>query len=152
VLLVVGVGAILLELLMPGVDGFISGVIGIIALVASAIIALLYVPGAWFIVVINAGVLVTAFTVFFTYIKRKQFHGKIILSDALSEDLQQIDLNGLVGKVGKTLTLLRPYGEADFNGVKVEVATEGVMVERGVNVKVKEVQGSKVLVSVVDGN
>jgi len=152
VLLVVGVLAILLELLMPGFDGFVSGVIGVLALVASAILAVLFIPGAWFFVAINVSVLVVAVGVFYTYIKRKQLHGKIILSDALADDLPAIDLNGLVGKEGKTMTLLRPYGEADFNGVRVEVSSNGSLIERGVKVKVVEAQPGKVIVSVVDGN
>ena len=151
-LLVVGVLAILLELLMPGFDGFVSGIVGVLALVASAILAVIFIPGAWFFVLINLVVLVVAVGAFYSLIKRKQLHGKIILSDALDVDLPAIDLSSLIGKEGKTMTLLRPYGEADFNGVRVEVSSDGSLVERGVKVKVVEAQPGKVIVSVVDGN
>ena len=151
-LLIVGVLAILLELLMPGFDGFISGIVGVLALVASAILAVIFVPGGWFLVAINLGVLGLATAVLFTYIKRKQLQGKIILSDALAEDLPPIDFAGLVGKEGKAVTLLRPYGEADFNGIRVEVSSNGTMIERGSRVRVVETQANKVIVSLVDGN
>jgi membrane-bound serine protease (ClpP class) len=151
-LLIVGVLAILLEILMPGFDGFISGLIGILALVASAILAVLFVPGGWFLVGINLAVLGVSTLVLFSYIRSKQLQGKIILSDALAEDLPTIDYAGLVGKEGKTVTLLRPYGEADFNGIRVEVSSNGTMIERGSRVRVTETQANKVIVSLIDGN
>lgn len=152
ILLVVGILAIVLELIMPGFDSFISGIIGILALVASAVLAVIYVPGGWFFVGINSTIL--ALSVFFllAFIRRRQFHGKIILTENLSEDLPVIDLSGLVGKEGKTMTILRPYGEADFNGVRVEVCAADSMIERGARVKVIETQANKVIVAEIDGN
>ncbi|MCL2218188.1 MAG: hypothetical protein FWB91_14390 [Defluviitaleaceae bacterium] len=152
ILLVVGVLAIVLELIMPGFDGFVSGVVGILALIASGILAIIFVDGGIFLVGVNLAVLGTATAIFFTYIRRKQLQGKIILSDALAEDLPPIDFAGLVGKEGKAVTLLRPYGEADFNGIRVEVSSIGGMIERGARVRVIETQANKVIVSQVDGN
>jgi len=146
VLLVVGTLAIILELLMPGFDGFASGIIGILALAASAIVAVIFIPNAWIFVVLNLFVLGLTTGIFFTFIKRKQLHGKIILSDALVEALPEIDYPGLLGKEGMTTTHLRPYGEADFNGVRVEVSSGGPVINTGVKVKVVDVQANKVLV------
>ena len=146
VLLVVGTLAILLELLMPGFDGFVSGIIGILSLAASAIVAVMFIPNAWIFVVLNLSVLGLTTGIFFTFIRRKQLHGKIILSEALAEALPEIDYAGLLGKEGKTTTQLRPYGEVDFNGVRVEVSSGGPIVGSGVKVKVVDVQASKVLV------
>jgi len=70
----------------------------------------------------------------------------------LAEDLPPLDLASLVGKEGKTMTLLRPYGEVDFNGVRIEVSSNGPMIERGSRVRVIETQANKVVVSLVDGN
>ena len=151
-LLVVGILAILLEILMPGFDGFICGIVGILALTASAVLAVIYVPGGWFFVGTNATVLVLGVFFMVSFFRRKQFHGRIILDEALTEDLPHIDLNSLLGKEGKTVTILRPYGEADFNGVRTEVRSQGNMVERGARVRVAEVQGNKVVVSLIDGN
>ena len=151
ILLIVGILAIVLELIMPGFDSFISGIIGILALVASAVLAVVFLD-AWFFVGVNSTIL--ALSVFFllAFIKRRQFHGKIILNENLSEDLPMIDLSGLVGKEGKAMTVLRPYGEADFNGVRVEVCASDTMIERGARVKVTETQANKVVVVLVDGN
>ena len=152
ILLVVGILAILLELLMPGFDSFICGIVGILSLIASAVLAVMFVPGGWLIVGLNVTVLVLAAYFVVTYVRRKQLHGKIVLSENLAEDLPALDLSGLVGKEGKTVTLLRPYGEADFNGVRVEVSSNGQMIERGAKVRVIETQANKVIVSQIDGN
>jgi len=152
ILLVVGVLALVLELLMPGFDSFISGIIGVLALVASAVLAVIFVPGGWFFVGINLTVLAVCAHFMYRYIKRGQFSGKIVLSEALVEDLPQVDHASLLGKEGKTITLLRPSGEADFNGTRVEVTTVGQMVAQGVNVRVVEVQQNKIIVNVVNGN
>jgi len=152
ILLVVGVLAILLELLMPGFDSFLSGIIGVLSLAASAVLAVIFLDNGWFFVGVNLAVLGFTTFIFFTYIRRKQLHGRIILSDALAEDLPHIDLSGLVGKEGKAMTQLRPYGEADFNGVRVEVSSSGNIIDRGARVRVVETQSNKVVVSLVDGN
>ncbi|MCL1843241.1 MAG: hypothetical protein FWF79_05470 [Defluviitaleaceae bacterium] len=151
-LLVVGILAIVLEIIMPGFDGFISGIVGILALVASATLAVIFVENGWFFVATNVTALSLLVFFFFAFIRRKQFHGKIILSENLSEDLPGLDLSGLVGKEGKTITILRPYGEADFNGIRVEVCSSNAMIERGARVKVIETQANKVVVSLLDGN
>ena len=151
-LLVIGVLAILLELLMPGFDGFVSGIIGILALVASAIIAVLFIERAWVFVAINLAVLGVTTGIFYTFIKRKQLQGKIILADALAKPLPDVDYAGLLGKEGKTVTILRPYGEADFNGARVEVSSGGPIINPGQKVRVVDVQATKVLVSEINKN
>lgn len=151
-LLVIGVLAIVLELIMPGFDSFISGVVGILALLASAVIAVIFVEGGWFFVAVNSAVLVLSVFFLIIILRRRQFHGRIILSENLSEDPPVIDLSGLVGKEGKTMTSLRPYGEADFNGVRVEVSSGGEFIERGARVQVIETQATKVIVSEVNRN
>ena len=137
---------------MPGFDGFVSGIIGILALVASAIIAVIFIDRAWIFVVLNLAVLGLTTGIFFSFIRRKQLHGKIILSEALAEALPEIDYAGLLGKEGKTTTHLRPYGEADFNGVRVEVSSGGPVVNAGVKVRVVDVQANKVLVEQTNKN
>ena len=151
-LLVIGVLAIMLELLMSGSDGFISGIIGILALVASAVVAFFTIPFAWIFIAINLSVLGVACGFFFSLMRKKQIHGKIILSENLIETLPDVDYQGLLHKEGKTATILRPYGEADFNGIRVEVSSGGAVIEVGTRVKVVDVQASKVVVEPIGKN
>ena len=151
-LMVLGILAILLELLMPGYDGFVGGVFGVLALIAAAVLAVLFTRHGWIFVVINLGVLGLTTGLFFSLIRRKQLQGKLMLNENLAEPLPDVDYAGLLGKEGKTVTILRPYGEADFNGVRVEVSSGGPVINVGRAIKVVDVQGRKVIVDDLNKN
>ena len=55
-------------------------------------------------------------------------------------------LEGLKGRTGKAVSPLRPSGIAEFDGRRIDVITEGMMVEAGRWVKCIEVRAGKVLV------
>jgi len=61
-----------------------------------------------------------------------------------------VELEGLRGKVGRTVSPLRPSGVAIFNGRRIDVITEGLMVDVGQWVKCVEVRANKVLVRPAD--
>lgn len=153
ILLAIGTVALLLELLIPGFDGFACGIVGIIALVLSAIITVIWHDYGWFFV--GAGVAVLGLLVGFVYnfVTKRQLQGRFFLNDNLAEDTSIVgDLSSWVGKEGTAISILKPYGEADFNGVHMEVASTGAFIERGARIKVVETQGRKVVVSEVGGN
>ncbi|MEC9488744.1 MAG: NfeD family protein [Halanaerobium sp.] len=52
----------------------------------------------------------------------------------------------LIGKTGKTITILRPAGTALISGGRVDVVSEGGFIERDREVEVVAVEGSKVIV------
>jgi membrane-bound ClpP family serine protease len=56
------------------------------------------------------------------------------------------ELEGLKGKTGRAVSALRPSGVAEFDGRRIDVITEGMMVEPGQWVKCVEVRANKVLV------
>ena len=55
-------------------------------------------------------------------------------------------LFALLGRVGRTITQLRPAGITDFDGRRVDTMAEGRMVEPNTLVRVIEVRGQRVLV------
>ncbi len=59
------------------------------------------------------------------------------------------DLNVFLNKVGSTSTVLRPTGIADFEGVRLNVSSEGDFVPAGTPVRIVKVEGSKILVRAV---
>ena len=153
-LLVLGILAVLLEMLAPGFDGFLFGIIGILALVAAGVLAVLFIPGGWFIVAGQVLVLSLMWHFVFAFIRKKQLQGKIIMDDTLAEDTPLFgDLSGIIGKEGVTVTMLRPYGEVDINGMRLQVTSNGPLLGLGVKVRVADVQqGNRVVVAAVDGN
>ena len=56
------------------------------------------------------------------------------------------DLASLAGKAGVSVTVLRPAGLVEINGRKVDVVTEGEMIESGTPVQVLRVEGNRVIV------
>jgi membrane-bound ClpP family serine protease len=61
-----------------------------------------------------------------------------------------VELEGLRGKTGRTVSPLRPSGVAVFDGRRIDVITEGLMVEPGQWVKCVEVRANKVIVRPAD--
>jgi len=148
-LLIVGIALLLLEMWLPGIEVF--AITGLVALAASAVIAVIYVPNGWFIVAAQLLIIAGFLRYMYLFMKRKQLEGKLILSDTL-EELQVDDVSELVGKEGMSLSTLRPYGEADFNGVRLEVSSSGPMIKSNTRVKVVETEARKIIVSAVEGN
>ena len=149
VLLILGIIFLLLEMWLPGMEVFALAGIG--ALIVSAILAIIYVPNGWLIVA-GQVVIITGFLIhMYRFMKRKQLQGKLILSETL-ETMPETDNEYLVGREAKTVTVLRPYGEADFGGTRMEVASYGPMISKGTAVRVTEVDGGKIIVRPVEMN
>ena len=148
-LLFLGVVFLLLEMWLPGMEMFALAGIG--ALIVSAILAVMFVPNGWLIVA-GQTVIVAGFLVhMYRYMQRKQLKGKLILSESLDAP-KTLDVSAFIGREGRTITALRPRGEADFNGTKVEVASHGPMIAKGTKVRVDEIQTGSIIVSPVEGN
>jgi membrane-bound ClpP family serine protease len=61
------------------------------------------------------------------------------------------ELERLVGRYGRTVSALRPSGIAEFDGRRVDVITEGLMVEPDQTVRCVEVKAGRVVVRPADG-
>jgi membrane-bound serine protease (ClpP class) len=61
-----------------------------------------------------------------------------------------LELEQLRGRYGKTLSALRPAGVADFDGRRVDVLSDGTMVDAGQWVKVMDVRAGRVMVRRVE--
>jgi membrane-bound serine protease (ClpP class) len=59
-------------------------------------------------------------------------------------------LDKLRGRIGKTLSALRPAGVVDFDGRRVDTVTEGMMVDPGQYVRCIDVQSGRVIVRPID--
>lgn len=145
VLLLIGAGLFCAEMFIPGFG--VCGVTGIILVVISAVITIATVPAGLFIVLAEISVLAAVVAVIFNYIKRTQLHGKIVLDETLAEDAKAIgDPEYFLGKEGVAKTTLRPFGEAEFNGVTVEVVSDGKYIPINTRIKVTAVEGQRIIV------
>jgi membrane-bound serine protease (ClpP class) len=60
------------------------------------------------------------------------------------------ELEHLKGRIGRTLSALRPAGMVDFDGRRVDTVTEGMMVEAGHLVRCIDVRAGRVVVRPID--
>jgi membrane-bound ClpP family serine protease len=142
-LLILGAILLFLETLLPGM---IAGITGCLCLMAAVILGYRdfgYQTGS----LILAGVLVGL--VIGTWCWLKFFPdsrlGKKFISQGSSGELG-VEKPELLNGTGVALTQLRPSGTASINGQRVDVVTEGGLIERGTAVKVVAVEGARIVV------
>lgn len=73
----------------------------------------------------------------------------VILSETESVEEGYVavkDMDVFLGKTGKTATVLRPTGMAEFEGVKLNVQSDGEYIAKGETVFVERVEGVRVVV------
>ena len=59
------------------------------------------------------------------------------------------DNSGYLGKIGKTVTELRPAGAAELDGERLDVVSQGGFIEAGADVEVIEVSGNRIVVKAI---
>jgi len=113
------------------------------------------VLGIAFIVVCLVFLPLVVYVGFKYILPRSPIGHQIILGDLVSPQGKASgtdrDLGHLVGGEGVSRSHLRPAGVADINGQRVDVVTEGGMIERGTRVRVVDVEGNRVVVRPVEG-
>lgn len=153
-LFVLGTILIAIELVVPGFG--IAGILGIISLILGVKVAADVVAPAVLVVLIAIILIVIAFLVIWFYrsmTKGGRLSKTLVLSSKLEDDEGYVaprDHDILLDKRGKTLTMLRPTGTAEFDGEKVDVVTEGEFIGPGREIEVIKVEGFKVVVREVE--
>ena len=56
------------------------------------------------------------------------------------------DMKVFLGKTGVARSVLRPSGIAEFDGVRLDVVTEGDFIDAGVQVTITQVEGGRIVV------
>lgn len=157
-LLLVAAGVILLALELLVVPGFgVVGILGIIAIGASLILALIG-PGAAPTFILQAAtrvvgsllVALLASFVLLRFLPRLPFGRRLILERGLDSaqgyaSAPESDAR-LLGRKGRTSSPLRPAGIAEFDGHRVDVVSEGELVEAGQTIEVIRVDGNRIVV------
>ena len=86
---------------------------------------------------------------FFLYLPRSGVWkrlGQPMRQTALAGYVSSADNTGYLGQVGVAVTLLRPSGTAEFDGIRLSVVTEGEFIAQDTPVQVVMVQGSRIVV------
>ena len=147
---IAGMAALVVEAFMPG-----FGVPGISGIVLEALaIGMCWVhlgPSAALLMTVAA---VALLAVAVSMSLRSAAKGRLsrsamVLNDTESTDqgyVASADMQSFLGLKGETTTVLRPTGMATFDGVKLNVVSDGEFIPAGTPVTVTSVEGSKILV------
>ena len=142
-LLILGAILLFLETLLPGM---IAGIIGFICLMAAVILGYLdfgYQTGTLILAGVLVGLLIGTWC-WLKFFPESRVAKKFISKGSVGE--LGVDRPELLHGTGTALTQLRPSGVANINGQRVDVVTEGGLIERGAKVQVVAVEGSRIVV------
>jgi len=142
-LLAVGAILLVLEIYLPGL---IAGILGLLCLIAG-VVAGYYQFGAqvgtWLLSGVTAALLL-GFSGWLWLFPRTKL-GRAFISDGQVGEIRA-ERPELVGQSGVAFTQLRPSGTALIQGRRVDVVTEGALIEKGTAVRVVAVEGMRVVV------
>jgi len=157
-LLLAGIGVILLAAEIFVIPGFgIAGVLGIIAILAGLILSLVGTGDTSQAVLMVAGRVV--FSLLFAllasllvlrFLPRLPFGRRLILEAGLPSDVGYASApdsdRRWLGKRGRASSPLRPAGIAEIEGERVDVVSEGELIDAGQIVEVTRVDGNRIVV------
>lgn len=142
-LLVLGAILLFLEVLLPGM---IAGIIGFVCLMAAVILGYRdYGPqtGSVILGVVLAGLVIGGWG-WLKFFPESRIAKRFISQGSTGE--LGVAKPELLNGTGVALSQLRPSGIATINGQRVDVVTEGGLIERGTAIKVVAVEGARVVV------
>jgi len=145
-LYVIGMALAIAELFLPGA---VMGLIGLVCVLASIYLAFDRESAGlgWTLVAITIASIPVMVVLWFKVLNRV-FAMKQTQKGYSSA---QVELKALIGEEGVAITQLRPSGIARFGNKKVDVVSEGEVIERDSRVKVIEVESNRVVVRAVKG-
>jgi len=141
---------ILLILLEFFIVGGIAGGLGIIAIIGSIFLAggNAYHIAISICIAIAVSIIATILLVK-VFGRKMKFFKKIVLRDSTSTEEGYVSnktRNDLVGKIGITMTALRPAGTVVIGDERIDVVSEGRFIGKDVNVKIVKAEGSRIVV------
>lgn len=142
-LLVLGAILLFLETLLPGM---VAGILGFICLMAAVILGYRdfgYQTGSLILAGVLVGLLIGTFC-WLKFFPESRIASRFISRSSVGE--LGVDKPELLNCTGVAQTRLRPSGVAIINDRRLDVVTEGGMIERGARIKVVAVEGARIVV------
>ncbi len=150
--LIAGVVLMGVEIFTPGFS--VPGILGTILLIAGIVLGANSLAEALIMILILLVVITVMLIVMMVLAnKGKLDRSPIVLSQRSSREdgyLSTQDLDFYIGREGRTLTVLRPAGTVELNGVRLDVVTEGEFIDRDVPIVVEKVEGRRIVVKALD--
>ena len=143
--LMLGAALMIVEVFLPGFG--LPGVSGIVLIGAGTVI--IWLKAGALTALATLLVVIAVLAVLISYMMRRATeggaHARIFLRE--KEELRSgEDMQVLLGKKGRTTSVLRPAGIGDFDGVRLNVVTEGSFIERDRPIEIVNVDGARIVV------
>ena len=146
ILLIVGFCLVVVEMYVPGFG--LPGVAGGICLITGIALRAKTDVVAWLVMtLIIAALLCVALSISIrSAAKGRLAKSKLVLNEVSTTEVSVNDLSYYVGKAGCTTTTLRPAGIGEFEGVKLNILSDGEYIPEGAQVTVTRVEGNRIFV------
>ena len=149
-----GVGLLVAEVFMPGFG--VAGISGILLELACIVLTYLYHGGlaALGVTIVILAVIGIAISLSLrSATKGRLSKSPIILNESETNAdgySATKDMDVFLGKEGDTTTVLRPTGMAEFDGVKLNVVSDGEYIAKGTHVRIERVEGARIVVRTLE--
>ena len=142
-----GAALVLVEVFLPGFG--LPGIAGVLLIGMGTVLAGMHFGSLTAVGVLL--VLVAVLAVLISWALRTAAHSRGKRSDLFLQEKDELhqknaDMQVLVGKRGRTSSVLRPAGIGDFDGVRLNVVTEGDFIESGRPIEIARVEGARIVV------
>ena len=158
----------MVDMLIASLPSAVCVLLGMILIIVEVFLPGFGLPGIGGIVLVGAGVvmvgvhfgsltavgtllvIIAVLAVLISWVLRQASRGgkrsDLFLQERDELHTQQEDMKVLVGKAGTTTSVLRPAGIGDFDGVRLNVVTEGGFIEKDMPIEIVRVDGSRIVV------
>ena len=149
-LLVVGFILVVVEMYVPGFG--VPGITGTACLIAGVIMKANSALEALIMAIVIIALLCVALSISIHSVSKGRLaKSKLVLHETATDaaSIGETDLKYYLGREGTATTVLRPAGMGEFDGVKLNVVSDGEFIAAGEKVLVTSVEGNRSVVKAV---
>ena len=146
-LLVIGFILVVIEMYVPGFGA--PGITGIACLIAGVILKANSALEALIMAIVIIALLCVALSISIHSVSKGRLaKSKLVLHETATDagSIGENDLKYYLDKTGTTTTVLRPAGMGEFDGVKLNIVSDGEFIAAGETVRVIAVEGNRIVV------
>lgn len=146
ILLIAGFVLAGIEMVVPGFGA--PGISGIICLVAGIFLTADTIEEGIFITVVVIVILGILMTIIMGFLSQKKFRSPIVLDENLKAGapINSSDLDYLLQKEGRAATDLKPAGKGDFEGIELDIFSEGPYIKKGSPIVISRINENRLMV------
>lgn len=152
-LLLFGIGVILIVMEIFTAGFGIFGILGLASVISSLALASVDIVSGLKSMGVAVLITIVVMGILGKYLDKRGFWSKLVLQENLSEEESKTTFkqkSELIGKIGVTLTQLRPAGTAKIGDMRYDVVSEGSFTDIHTAVKVIFVEGTRIVVREVE--